>query len=78
MFKTSKKNKKKCQFSVDNPCCYAAHNPPDKLEDTEKIFGLAGQRVGSISKPSKSSRGRKKKPGSNQTPCENIKNPHIS
>jgi hypothetical protein len=41
MFKTSKKNKKKCQFSVDNPCCYAAHNPQNKLEETEKILGLA-------------------------------------
>jgi hypothetical protein len=42
-------------------CCCAAHNSPDKLEDTEKILGLAGQGIGSISKPSKSSRGRKKK-----------------
>jgi hypothetical protein len=41
MFKTSKKNKKKCQISVDNPCCYAAHNSSDKLEETEKVFGLA-------------------------------------
>jgi hypothetical protein len=22
-------------------CCYAAHNPTDKLEKTEKILGLA-------------------------------------
>jgi len=30
---------------VDNLvfCCYAAHNPTDKLENTEKILGLAGQ-----------------------------------
>jgi hypothetical protein len=43
MFKTSKKNKKKCQISVDNLvfCCYAAHNPTDKLEETEKFLGLA-------------------------------------
>jgi hypothetical protein len=47
MFKTSKKNKKKCQISVDNPCCYAAHNSSDKLEETEKVFGLAmGQGFG--------------------------------
>ncbi len=58
-------------------CCYAAHNPTDKLEDTEKILGLAGQGVGSISELSKTARGRKQK-NPNQTPCETNKNPQDS
>jgi hypothetical protein len=39
--KQAKRNGAKRQISVDNPCCYAAHNSPDKLEATEKVFGLA-------------------------------------
>jgi hypothetical protein len=48
MFKTSKKNKKKCQISVDNPCCYAAHNPIKQAGRNGKDFRLSKvTRVGS-------------------------------
>ena len=41
--KQAKRIEAKRQISVDNPCfcCYAAYKTPDKLEETEKVLGLA-------------------------------------